>query len=250
MVATFGLSQRQIEAIEAAARDLVSLNQRADCYYLSGPLIYPDGSSVTDQIAGGAKGILVSDAGFTYRQIEDIGAERSFTRIAKRIAEEENVECGSRIIYADASSEEVHRAICDVSTASWRIAHDVYSRISEQDEVEIAEHLRDRLSKIFGSSHLSSENSIVGSSSSSWEVSAVVEINSAKAVFHAVANYPVSVFRTATAFHDIGSLENPPKLVAVVRNRTEMGPRLSLLSQAGRVIETQQPDAVFLRAAA
>ena len=69
-------------------------------------------------------------------------------------------------------------------------------------------------------------------------------------MFHAVSNHPNAVFKTSTAFHDLANLDNAPKLVAVVRDKAALGSRLALLAQAGRVIEGEQPDEVYLRAVA
>jgi hypothetical protein len=59
-----------------------------------------------------------------------------------------------------------------------------------------------------------------------------------------------SVYRTSAAFHDLAELPSPPRLVAVVKDKHALGPKLMLLSQAGRVIESGQSDDVYQRAAA
>ena len=81
-------------------------------------------------------------------------------------------------------------------------------------------------------------------------MSAVVTAGEHKAVFHAVGDHANSVYRTNTAFHDLGALDDPPALVAVVNDRKALGPKLGLLAQAGHVIESEQPDDVYRRAAA
>ena len=68
------------------------------------------------------------------------------------------------------------------------------------------------------------------------------------AVFQAVGDHANSVYRATAAFHDIASLPDAPTLVSVVRSKAEMGPKLSLLAQASRVIEEGQPDQVYERA--
>jgi hypothetical protein len=89
-----------------------------------------------------------------------------------------------------------------------------------------------------------------GSSSIEWDVSAVVETGQKPpVVFQAVSNHSTSIYRTNSAFHDIATLKTPPRLVAVVRSKPALGSRLALLTQAGRVIEEDQPGDVFRRAA-
>ena len=69
-------------------------------------------------------------------------------------------------------------------------------------------------------------------------------------VFQAVSNHANSINRASTAFHDIAELPNPPARVAVVKDREEMGVNLRVLSQAGRVIQGDQPDEIYKKAAA
>ena len=83
-----------------------------------------------------------------------------------------------------------------------------------------------------------------------WDVSAMVDLDDRVAVFQAVSNHPDSIFRASTAFRDIAELDRPPRLVAVVRDKEALGPKLDLLSREGRVIEANQPDDAFIRAVA
>jgi hypothetical protein len=115
-------------AVEATAGELVRLNQIGNSSYVNLPLLYPDGSSVTVKIDHVADGLRVSDNGFAYREIEGIGAENSFSKAAKKVAEELSVEADRRTIFADASAETLFRAICDVGAASWSVADSVVRR--------------------------------------------------------------------------------------------------------------------------
>jgi hypothetical protein len=111
--------------------------------------------------------------------------------------------------------------------------------------------LYDRLVAIFGPSRVKPEGiSLPGMSTNLWEVSAFVELGDHGAVFDAVSKHRNSIYRTATKFHDIAALDNPPRLIAVVHDKEELGVGLALLAQAGRVIEQDQANDVFLRAAA
>ena len=79
----------------------------------------------------------------------------------------------------------------------------------------------------------------------------VAELGDHRAVFQAVGGAAVSIYRTTTVFHDLALLEPPPTLIAVVPGRKLLEPRHHhLLSQAGRVIEVNDADDVYRRAAA
>jgi hypothetical protein len=102
---------------------------------------------------------------------------------------------------------------------------------------------------IFGA-NLDAKQSIVGLSTTLWNVSAILQVEGHQAVFQAVSDHANSVYRASAVFHDLASLVNPPVLIAVVKNKAELGPKLGILSQAARVIEETQSDDVFRRAAA
>ncbi len=239
------------EAAEAAVAELVSVRRSGGSSFVSLPILYPDGSFVTLKLDQAAQGIRVSDNGFAYRELEAIGTARSFAKTASTVAEALQLVADRRTVYVDVPVEQLVRAICDVGIASWQIADRVYARAAEEDEAEIEDYLRERLTKVFGKALKEvDQNKIKGASTNEWEVSAIVERTGKLTIFHAVSNHANSVFRTSAAFHDLHALEKPPGLVAVVRSKSALGPKLGLLSQIGRVIEEEQPDPVYLRAAA
>lgn len=235
-------------AVEGVVRDLVRGQRINGAFYVNLPLLYPDGSFVTVRIDQVPKGLRVSDAGFAYHQIDDIGAAKSFRRTANKAAELNDVTVGDRALYTEADADSLHRAILDVADASWRVADQVCQRVFDEDDQELVEALNERLVKLFGSENVAPEQSITGASTNEWEMSAVVSYRGRKTVFQAVSNAN-SVYRTSTAFRDIAGLDNPPRLVAVVRDMKALGPRKALLAP-GRVIEEAQPDDLFRKAAA
>lgn len=128
-------------AVSAVARDLVSLKSFGPSHFVSLPLLYPDGSSVTVKIDQLKDGVRVSDNGFAYRKIEAVGADRSFGGVARRIAEEESVEANRRVIFADVEVDALFGAICDVGAASWRVTDYVYRGLTDAEEDEIVDEI-------------------------------------------------------------------------------------------------------------
>jgi hypothetical protein len=237
-------------AVEAAAEDLVRVRKWGDSVYVNLPLVFPGGSFATVRVSPAPGGYRIDDGGFAFRELESIGAERSFWRTAAKIAEREHLETNRRVIFCTADENDLQRAICDVAAASHAIAEQVYRKAAEQDEGEIEDYLHQRLIDIFGEDRLADVNSIRGSSTTDWEVSAILRADGHVAVFQAVAQNANSIYRATTAFHDLLELPNRPRLVAVVKDKAALGPKLSLLSQAARVIEQDQPNEDYLRAAA
>lgn len=238
-------------AAESALQELVRVNHWGESSFINLPLIYPDGSHVTVKLDAVEGGIRVSDNGFGYRLLEGIGAQRSFPRSARKAAEMEELCVDTRAIYVDVPAHAVTRAICDVSVASWNVVDRVYGRIADQESEEIEDHLRARLSVIFAGRFVPEVHNVRGLSTTDWDVSAVVKTDSSLVVFQAVANHPNSIHKASASFLDLASLDNAPHLVAVVKDKSAMGPKLSLLGQSGgRVIEESQPDETYRAAAA
>lgn len=237
-------------AVEAAIEDLLQVRRWGDKVFVNMPLIFPGGSLATVRVSPAPGGYRVDDGGFAFREIESIGAERSFRRTAAKIAERDDLGLNRRVIFANATDDELGRAICDVALASHAVAEQIYRKADEHEEGEIEDYLQERLVRIFGEGKVAEDRSIKGSSTSPWEVSAILHVNSHTTVFQAVGSHANSIYRASTAFHDLAELPTPPRLVAVVKDKAALGPRLNLLSQAGRVIQSDQPDDVYMRAAA
>ena len=220
--------------------------------YISVPLLYPSGSFVTVRIFQVGNNIFrVTDNGFAYREIESIGAQRSFSKMANAIVVSDNLIADKRRVYVDVPKEHLVSAICEIAAATWKIADRIYSKAAELEEVEIEDFLRERLASIFGESQLRVSPEIIGASTTKWPMSAVVDLkNDGVAVFQAVSNHPNSVYKANSAFHDLGLLKAPPHRIAVVRDKALMGTKLALVSQSANVIQENQSDDVFRRAAA
>ncbi len=235
---------------DAVAHDLIQVSHWGDSSFINLPIAYFSGTFVTVRLDHVRKGIRVSDNGFAFRELESFGTEGSFQKTAQRVAEADELNVNRRTVFIDVPRECVVGAICDVSLASWSIVDKINARPIEQTGPEIEDRLYDRLAAVFGDTHVSVNQEVVGSSSIKWPMSAVIDADDHKAIFQAVNNRANSVYRISAAFHDLGSLHKPPVLVSVVDNQDALGAKLSLLAQAGRVIEGSQSDDVYRKAAA
>lgn len=234
--------------VRSTAHDLVRLERINGAFFLNLPLLYPDGSFVTVRIDQMPQGIRVSDAGFAYREAEDVDAGRSFKRTANKVAEVTGVSVGAKTLSLEVPIYDLHRAILDVAETSWRVADHICQKVFDEDEDELSEALSERLIGLFGAPNVS-HVPITGASNNEWLVSATVAYQGHKVIFQAVGEHANSVYKASTAFRDIANLAHPPRLVAVVKSKEAMGPKLSLLAPA-RVVEEAQPDDLFRKAAA
>jgi hypothetical protein len=249
MMSFTAMAQDMDSAVNEAVADLVRTKRINGGYFVNLPMLYPDGSFVTIRIDQMPGGVRVSDHGFAFQEIDDVGYARSFLRSANKIAEGTSVQISKRMIFADVPFEQIHRAICEVAEVSWRVADFICLRAFDEDETELSEELNEKLVRLFGEKNVAPDTQIVGASTTEWNVSSVVTADSHTAVFQAVSPYANSIYKASTAFRDLAALDRPPRLIAVVRDKLALGNKLALLAP-GRVIEQEQADDLFFRAAA
>jgi hypothetical protein len=250
MIASFMVNSPSFkDAVEAASKELVRAHQVGETFYINLPMIYPDGSFVTVKVDRVEGGVLVSDAGFAYREAEDVGANRSFRRTAKRYAEDMDVSVGDRLIYVRVPIDQIERAICDVGSVSWQTATTINNRSLDEDDVQLSEELTSRLKTVFGADKVREDEKPIGYSTTEWPVSAVVTVDGHKTIFQAVGDHPNSIYRASTAFRDIAAAKKTVTLVSFVRSKAALGPKLSLLAPS-RVVEESQSDEQIRKAAA
>ena len=250
MASRVDLSSSVAGAAQKAVAELVRVSQWGDSTYVNLPLFMPSGSAATVRISERAGGFQVDDGGFAFRELEAIGSERSFPRTAAKYAAYEGLETDRRTIFTRATSNDLTRAICDVGMASFSVADEVYRRVGEDGSAEIEDYLRERLEFVFRGARIEPDEEIKGASAHAWKMSAAIHLDSGLIVFQAVGNHAYSVYKASTAFHDLSELPNPPRCVAVVKDKEAMGLNLNVLAQAGRVIQGDQSDDTYRRAAA
>lgn len=239
-------------AVETVWGELLSAQHHGASSYVSLPLIYPSGSPVTVRVTpSGISSFKVSDDGFAYRELESFGGQSSFAKAADALLDARDVSRDTRCLFAaPVEADELARGISDVATASWQVVDKVYSRLSEDDEDEFADLLTERLMKIFGKPAVSPYAVLPGASTANWEMTALVIADGKRTAFQAVGHHPNSIYRTNSAFDDLAELDRPPSLVAVVKSKPALGPRLTLLARRGFVIEVDQPNTDYMQAAA
>ncbi|WP_330083776.1 hypothetical protein [Methylocystis iwaonis] len=250
MIAAFTVQRQPFkDAVESAAKDLVRVQEIGGSLYLNLPIIYPDGSFVTVKLDQSAGGITVSDAGFAYREAEDVGAHRSFRRTANKIAEDYGIIVGDRAVSTEATIDQIERAVADVAMASWRIATVITEKAMEEDESELSAELSSRLRSVFGVEKVVEGAKLTGFSTSEWPVSAIVTIDDHKTIFQAVTSHPNSIYKASTAFRDIAATQAKLSLVSFVRSKAALGPKLALLAPS-RIVEESQSDEQIWKLAA
>ena len=238
------------EAVAIAARELMSVNVWAGASYVSFPIFYPSGGSCVVKVEPSGSGFEVSDYGATYREVEHLGLGNGFTNSAKRLAAEVGASIRNKAITSYATVETLAATMADIALLSSTVAAKMVEKVGSTTEQQIQLELVGRLRSVFGAEAVSTEEKIAGQSAKEWRVDAVVHSGGAQIAFDFVRNNPQSIYAVSAKFHDIRAVERPPLAVSVVESKADLGLYHSILSQAGRVIESGQSDEAFLKAAA
>jgi hypothetical protein len=102
------LSGKPQEAVEAAARSLVSVMHGAESSTIALPMIYPSGAVATVEAKRVASDVFqITDCGLAYDEIEMIGGEHLFARNASAVAEKFEISAGRRTLYVSADVEQL-----------------------------------------------------------------------------------------------------------------------------------------------
>ncbi len=224
-------------AVEAAARQLVSISHRQGESHIHIPIFYPSGAASTVIVSGGGDSFTVSDGGFAFREAALVGGEARFSSRARKLAERLGIESNSRMLFATSGRLQLAATIADIASASAQLAHSLVLKATERGAGEIAIHLYDRLVEVFGEQRVKAAAKLSGASTHRWEVSALVVHKGTEFVFDAVGNHHASVFSTSAKFRDFSLLSRPPVTTAVVHSKADLGSYYAILAQAGNVIE-------------
>lgn len=238
------------EAVAIAARELMSINVWDGASYVSFPIFYPSGASCVVKVEPRGAGFEVSDYGATYREVDHLGLGSGFTKSAKKLASEIGAGVRDRAILSFATLDTLAGTMASIALVSSEIAAKMIDKVGTSAEQQIHVELIGRLEQVFGYDAVKPEETLVGQSAKTWSVDAVVHSGSRQTAFDFVRNNAQSVYAVSAKFHDIRAVDHAPLAVAVVESKEALGVYHSILTQAGRVIESSQPDEAFLRAAA
>lgn len=230
-------------AVERALDQLVRASRVSNGFLVSLPMYYPTGTGVGIRIEPEQGGFYVSDFAIGYREAEDFGAERSFRYHIKKLIEGGPVEfTHGKQIRMRATEAQLKGAIIKVASLSRDAALRAYENAADWDDEELAADLFQRLTDVFGPSHVIARALKTGASSVQWKFAAKVNVDGHEILFDAVSPHHNSVFSAVSKFNDVQRDDDALEAVAVVDSKAAMGKWLPLLSQAAVVIESSASE--------
>jgi hypothetical protein len=233
------------------ARSLASCSGGALSAHINTPLLFPSGSSVVIRIDDLGPSFFVTDMGMGFQEAELMGAPRTFKNHAETIAERAGVGFDREAFFmAHATRDQLVGVVTTIANCSLEAAVLTAFKIAEDRADNAAEILQERLTQLFSPALVAKDAEVIGASATPWKVAAIVRKGDHTSLFDVVSPHPNSVAAAVTKFVDIAELPNPPKRIAVVRDRSKLGTRLTVLQRTASVIELTSPDSVVRRAAA
>ena len=140
-------------------------------------------------------------------------------------------------------------AVTIVANCSSEAAALAAFKASERRFEEDSDILYRRLATVFPKAEIVRNVDFVGSSTHKWPVATMVTHRDKVSLFEPVSKHHTSVVNAAVKFNDIARLDNPPRRIAVVKKKAELGNYLNVLSQSANVIEYEVTDATLIRLA-
>jgi hypothetical protein len=237
--------------VDEVARELVAVEHRKGGSFVRVPLLYPGGTTVVVRIQEGTDSFFVTDAGLGYQEAELMGAGLLYARHARAIGEAAGVRFDNQAFFVlEASKDQLPGAVTTVANCSQEAAIRSADALAEQTFEDGKVRLYERLVSVFTPRLVAKNVEVIGASNQKWRVTAIVTPKEGhQTVFEPVTKHSNSVASATMKFSDIALRENAPGRVAVVHNRAEFGPLLTVLSRSASVIEDDAPNESLRRLA-
>lgn len=249
MIAVLKETASKIAAM--VAQSLSSAEGGTTSAFVNTPLLYPSGSSVVVRLDIVGKSYFVTDMGAGYQEAEMMGAPRTYKNHAPTIAERAGISFDEQAFFvAHGTREQLAGIVTTIANCSLEAAILTAHKIAEDKADNAIALLQERLVSVFTAKAVATDVEIVGASATPWRVAASVVINDHTSLFDIVSPHPTSVAAAVTKFVDIAELPSPPRRVAVVRDRSKLGTRLTVLQRTADVIELSSSDNIYRRLAA
>ena len=236
------------DVVQAAASRLVSCRGVGESSYVTTPLIYPSGSYIVVRVDRHGNDFFVTDFGMGFEEASECGAERTFRKISKSVAERIGVQFdGHTFFEVEVTEGQLSGAISAIANASLEAVTLTYMKTADQAHRDENAMLHDRLVSLFTAKFVARDVEILGGSNTKWHVSSLVSIEGTMTAFEAVSKHHISVVSTAAKFGDIARSDPAPARVAVVNSKQALGTWLGVLTPTASVVENTSPDSIIRR---
>jgi hypothetical protein len=234
-------------ALDEAVRSMVSTSFVHGRFRIEMPVVMASGSAsiVTVWPEGIGDTFLVSDDGSALFEVMS-GAfnESIFPKVAREKCERYGAKFdGGTMIYLRVSSGKLRGAIVTMANLIKEVVDETILRSIIQNSNRIDEELWDKLDRAFSGLPVQHKVALAGESTAMHEFSAVVTTEKGLLAFDTFTAQGNSINSIYLKMADVGRGDAPPKTVAVTTRRSDVGPKLNLITSVAQVIEISvNPD--------
>lgn len=218
------------------------------------PVMLPTGTCITVAVErAGPSSWIVSDLGLTHAEAVLLDCAEAYERRVREAAKEVGVEIDPScqgVFVRVKDVRQIGPALACVANAACRAFERALELRATRVENKRLVRLAHRLESLLRGVKVERSVEIFGSSNHIWQVDLRVRRADRQFLLDLVSPHATSVTTTATKFHDIARLPDPPDRIAVVPSREAMGTWLGVLSQAANVVEEGASDRTWQRALA
>ena len=195
-----------------------------------------------------ARRLSGTDAGSARREAGLFGGERAFSRLAPEIAQRFGVCFDHNMLFeSEVIESAVTAGVISVANAAKTAVETTLLHMATTDHADYRASLWNRLDKLYPS--VVERTRRVRGATDDWEFDAVVNLKNHVSLFEIVTPHANAVNSAVAKFLDIRDLgDQAPHRIAVLTQRAKT-PHLPLLARTARLVNVDDLDQVFQRAA-
>lgn len=229
------MTRNLLQKVEESLRQMFAVREDDGQVILSVPVQYPSGSLCTVEISGGGESVWVSDRGLGFLEVEMMGADGGYSRIARREATLRGVSFDGRSIFGvNIPVSQLAAGIVAVANASVSAAAETIRVEQEKQIAESQTLIYERVQLAFPNAEIAHQLEISGSRSQ-WTVHNVVRESDQIGIFEPTTNHPNSISAKYLMFSDLASI-GVLHLNAVVADPKKLDAKGQMLRDVANII--------------
>ncbi len=250
--ASIGLDRSS--AVDELVRELCTSETLNGRYLLQMPIATAFGSTISVSIwpEGSEETFMVSDDGLAYHEVTTaMGSERIFSRVAKAKSDRYGANFnGCSMLFIRVNKQRLKGAVIAMASLTKEVIDETIEKsFAEKASVDHERFLK-KIASAFPHSNVYEHASVIGQSTTSYKVDALVETQGRMLAFDYFSKAGSSVNAAYATLSDIARLEDGPKPIGVTNNFREIGSKLILISSVAEIIEANADDQDYYKLAA
>ena len=238
----------------AVVQNLSQSTTRGDLSIITTPVLAYGHTFVPVHLASNGNGILVSDGGFTRREVSMMGGDTYLSANAHRVASRYGIGFDGDLFFAIEGHDEVESvtaAVAAVANAAKDTIETVAERLADRTTDGAREHLFSILRSTFGKGQVvTGHRARVRGAQEEWDFDAVVQMPRQQFAVLIVSPFTNSVTTAFSKFSDIKDGNGSQNRSFGILTDQDNTPRLKLITNVATLVPVQSSTTEFWGATA